>query len=316
MRVYRALLTCGGLPREDVVAEAGLAGPRVRQALETLARLRLVLTLPGEGGILTAISPDTAAAELVGAEEAQLHRRQRELDRIRCELAALTPSYTKALLDRNARETIDVMHSRDQVVALIVECTAKCSREVLSVQPGGGRPPELLAEALPRDLAMLERGVAMRTLYQHTARYSLPTQRHVQTMTEAGAQVRTLGELFGMTLIFDRETVFLPVAGESAAAVVLREPSAVAFLCGVFESSWSMAEPFAPAYGDRISTELQTTIVRLLAGGAKDELIARKLGMSLRTCRRHIADLMHDLGAGSRFQAGYRAGRLEEDIAG
>jgi DNA-binding NarL/FixJ family response regulator len=44
-----------------------------------------------------------------------------------------------------------------------------------------------------------------------------------------------------------------------------------------------------------------------MAGGAKDELIARRLGISLRTCRRYIADLTKDLGAQSRFQAGVLA---------
>ncbi|WP_410092509.1 hypothetical protein [Streptomyces sp. uw30] len=32
---------------------------------------------------------------------------------------------------------------------------------------------------------------------------------------------------------------------------------------------------------------------------------ALRLGMSVRTCRRHIADTMVELGAQSRFQAGY-----------
>ncbi|KOG32387.1 hypothetical protein ADK34_09305 [Streptomyces viridochromogenes] len=47
----------------------------------------------------------------------------------------------------------------------------------------------------------------------------------------------------------------------------------------------------------------------LLAQGAKDEVIARRLGMSLRTCRRHIAELLEELGAESRFQGGALAER-------
>jgi DNA-binding CsgD family transcriptional regulator len=55
---------------------------------------------------------------------------------------------------------------------------------------------------------------------------------------------------------------------------------------------------------------LQQRIVQLLADGAKDETIARALGMSVRTCRRHIADIMRRLDAVSRFQAGANAVRL------
>jgi DNA-binding NarL/FixJ family response regulator len=41
-----------------------------------------------------------------------------------------------------------------------------------------------------------------------------------------------------------------------------------------------------------------------------DETAARRLGTSLRTYRRRVAELMAALEAGSRFQAGVRAGEL------
>ena len=46
-----------------------------------------------------------------------------------------------------------------------------------------------------------------------------------------------------------------------------------------------------------------------LAGGAKDEQIARALGLSVRTVRRRVAELLDELGADSRFQAGVEAVR-------
>ena len=46
-----------------------------------------------------------------------------------------------------------------------------------------------------------------------------------------------------------------------------------------------------------------------LARGAKDEQIARTLGLSLRTVRRRVAELLDDLEASSRFQAGVEAVR-------
>lgn len=50
-------------------------------------------------------------------------------------------------------------------------------------------------------------------------------------------------------------------------------------------------------------------ILAQLADGVKDETAAQRLGMSVRTYRRHVADLYSDLGANSRFQAGMRAER-------
>jgi DNA-binding NarL/FixJ family response regulator len=50
-------------------------------------------------------------------------------------------------------------------------------------------------------------------------------------------------------------------------------------------------------------------VLRLLAAGAKDDAIARKLAVSDRTVRRLIAMLMRELAAESRFQLGLRAVR-------
>jgi DNA-binding NarL/FixJ family response regulator len=91
---------------------------------------------------------------------------------------------------------------------------------------------------------------------------------------------------------------------------VIREPSTVAYLCEIFEQTWDRATPFANAATqglEEVSREIHETIIRLLAAGHKDEAIARRLGMSLRTARRHIADIMEELGAASRFQAGAQA---------
>ncbi|MBZ5735679.1 LuxR C-terminal-related transcriptional regulator [Nocardioides sp. TRM66260-LWL] len=50
-------------------------------------------------------------------------------------------------------------------------------------------------------------------------------------------------------------------------------------------------------------------ILEQLAVGAQDDQIARLLGVSLRTVRRRVADVMAELGAESRFQAGVEAVR-------
>jgi DNA-binding NarL/FixJ family response regulator len=51
-------------------------------------------------------------------------------------------------------------------------------------------------------------------------------------------------------------------------------------------------------------------ILRLLSAGQKDEAAARSMGVSVRTYRRRVAELMALLGAESRFQAGERARAL------
>ncbi|MEW1722825.1 hypothetical protein [Streptomyces sp. NPDC093109] len=260
-----------------------------------------------------AVSPYTAVAELVGPEEYVLRHRLESIERTRARLSTLIPLYEEARRRSADSGAIEVVEARSRVMLLISDAAARCSEEALTVQPGGGRPAGHLERALPRDLEMLGRGVRLRTLYQHTARYSPGTQEYVREVSAAGGEVRTLSELFGKMLVFDRSTAFLPVWDNPDAAVVLREPSAVAFLRSVFATAWGLAEPFSASYTAATTTQLRDTIAGQLAEGAKDEVIARKLGMSLRTCRRHIAELMEELGADSRFQAGYLLGLRTQD---
>ncbi|WP_250280907.1 LuxR C-terminal-related transcriptional regulator [Frankia sp. CiP1_Cm_nod2] len=58
-------------------------------------------------------------------------------------------------------------------------------------------------------------------------------------------------------------------------------------------------------------SDSERLLLRLLSLGAKDEAAARHLGVSVRTVRRMIADLMRRMGARSRFQAGILAAKKD-----
>jgi hypothetical protein len=113
-------------------------------------------------------------------------------------------------------------------------------------------------------------------------------------------------------LIYDQELVFLPErSGDQRrpGAAVVREPTLVAFLCSVFEFMWDSATPFVVESQKATATsdDLKQSIIRLMVLGYKDEMVARRLGMSVRTCTRHISEITEELEATSRFQAGYNA---------
>jgi DNA-binding CsgD family transcriptional regulator len=146
----------------------------------------------------------------------------------------------------------------------------------------------------------------MRILYQHTARSSRGTHSYVEQVTRLGAQVRTLDDQFMRFLIFDRECAVFATPGNPNGAVVIRNPYVVAFMVETYERLWLTAEPFeADGTQPEIMDDLKDAIVRLLMAGMTDAAVARRLGMSVRTCRRHIAEIMTALDAESRFQAGY-----------
>jgi hypothetical protein len=76
-----------------------------------------------------------------------------------------------------------------------------------------GQRVEVLREAMARTEGMLQRGVRMRTLYQHTAQYSPNTTAYVEIVSNLGAEVRTLGEGFMRMLAFDGEIVVIEPKG-------------------------------------------------------------------------------------------------------
>lgn len=298
-------------------AELGLTPEAVDAALAALAEHRLIHAVDGW---LSVLDPGLAADVATAPLQAAIRQRQTRIDLVRGQFAELSESYLHAVRGRSLQ--IEVISRMEEVRAALTRAAAECTVEVLACQPGGNRVPEALEEALRRDTNTLARGVRMRSLYHHTARFNGPSQAYVATLSLLGAEYRTAHELFGRLIVFDAKLAFIPQIGGEWGAVLIREPSIVRYLCTIFEQTWTLAQPFSDAVVDgleRVSRDIDRSIAHLLAAGLKDEAIGRRLGMSLRTVRRHIADIMEELGAGSRFQAGVlmaARGLLDEVPAG
>lgn len=307
--VYSWIRKHRALDRSAIADDLSIPEQEAADSLQRLLAARLVHIDPADPTAGFAVAPETAAAQLADPIEARIREERQHVAWIREELNRFTPLYHRGQPSNS--QFIEVLGSLQEVRDAISRAAAGCTQEMLTCQPGGGaRVPEAMEEAIGRDQEMLGRGIRIRTLYHHTARFNGPSQAYVAAASALGARYRTAHELFGRLIVFDREIAFIPVMDDSWGAVVLREPNAVAYLCTVFEQTWDRATPFTDAASqglEQVSNEIQETIVRLLASGLKDETIARRLGMSLRTARRHIADIMEQLEAGSRFQAGVAA---------
>ncbi|MFE2322341.1 LuxR C-terminal-related transcriptional regulator [Streptomyces sp. NPDC059385] len=308
---YGQAVRMGRFERASIAATLSVSPEEVARTELVLRHLKLLQPMPGDPSVLVPVGPDVAAADLVGAAEAQIRDLQSAVTDVRTKLLSLTPLYFEGRRERNRVEAFDLINDATLVQSMINERRQQCHSEVLMIQPGGPRPPEVLSAARETAHEMLGRGVRVRTLYQHTARSDLPTRSYVREITEAGAEVRTADEVIDRLFIYDREIAFLPERtadpGRPPGAAVVREPTLVAFLCSVFDHLWDGATPFvpenpkAPATGD----DVKRSIMRLMAKGFKDEMVARRLGMSVRTCRRHIAEITEEMEATSRFQAGF-----------
>ncbi|GHC72245.1 helix-turn-helix transcriptional regulator [Streptomyces flavofungini] len=207
---------------------------------------------------------------------------------------------------------ITVLDGFERINTAIDRAMADATDEVLTVQPGGVRSPEVLADALPREQELLARGCRMRTLYQHTTRHSLPALAHYEQL-DGDVEVRTLNEVTERMVVLDHSVAFIPASKDRTVALEVRQPAIVDYLITTFERLWRLATPMFPHAAQLPAengiTTRQHAIAELLVEGLTDTEIAKRLGMNVRTAREHIAKLAAILGSNSRAQLGYLIGQ-------
>lgn len=167
----------------------------------------------------------------------------------------------------------------------------------------------------PREDAMatvvgeaVRQGRASRAIYPFRAwADARPT---LELRVSAGEQVRLLPELPTRMFIIGSTHAILPepLGFMDEPRSLVRQAGLVHALSLWFEALWERASPL-PGAGTGERRELNRLLLQELSRGAKDEQMARTLGISLRTVRRRVASMMAELGVESRFQAGVEAVR-------
>jgi sugar-specific transcriptional regulator TrmB len=307
--VYRVMLTDPGVDLDVLAEQLGVPATEVREAVQRLIDLSLV-TERSPGRIYVPANPDVALDALLSLEQAELSRRERQLLEARAELSRLVRNRDDELTPvREVRRIDDI----DRVLEVLRELFARCYQEALNVLPGDSPPRESLDKAAAYDLAVLQRGVQFRNLYTRRQLNDDAMRDYMHMMRDHGAEIRIADTLPHRLVIFDRTVSFLPIDPRRprAGALVVREPAITANLVMLFESLWARAQTMeeALAAAAPAASELDRSVLMLMSSGVKDEAAARQLGISDRTYRRHVADILVRLGASSRFQAGVEAVR-------
>jgi sugar-specific transcriptional regulator TrmB len=206
---------------------------------------------------------------------------------------------------------ITELHGLEKINNFIHAVVNDCREELLTAQPNGRRPATALEIAESRDVKALERGVSMRTLYQHSARHSPATREYVAEVVRRGAEVRTLDEFFRRLIVVDRQVAIVPASDNHEVAIAIHDTSLVAYLVDIFERSWERAQPFNLSGNQverSIAADVRAMTIRLLVEGHSDPASAKRLGVSTRTYAGYIAALKDEYGVQTRFQLGYAMG--------
>ncbi|MEU1001424.1 LuxR C-terminal-related transcriptional regulator [Streptomyces tibetensis] len=277
-----------------------------------LLDLGLVQRLPD--GSLAAIPPRLAAGARLDHLEDVIEEKRTALATLRASINRAQDAYLESY-GKGESHLIRAVRGQEAISATLSAAVHACQQELLTAQPGGGRPQELLDKALESDLEAIGRGVAQRTIYQHTIRTHQPTLTYAERISQAGGEVRTLDEVFDRLIVCDRKIAFIPDPGSERrdTALAVEHPGVVRYLVGLFDHAWQRAQPLRKFPSSRLppllTDEVRRTILRHMVNGHTDEAIASRLGMSPRSVSNHMRWAAELFGSRSRAQLAYLIGK-------
>ncbi|GIG69188.1 helix-turn-helix domain-containing protein [Phytomonospora endophytica] len=213
---------------------------------------------------------------------------------------------------------VEIIEGLDEVDRLFEDLGASVEREILSMfgwRASAPRSPEATERGLASMIALHDRGVAARTIFINRVGTVPHFGPHVMHLRDLGHEIRLMPAIPVQMAVYDRRIAVLPVDPDdtAAGALVIRGQVLARSLVAVFEHAWQHAAvpsgPPGPELTDTL-TDQHLHVLRMQAGGAKDEAIGRAMGISPRTVSRLVSEVHEALGTSSRFQTAVVATRL------
>ncbi|GAA1908191.1 helix-turn-helix transcriptional regulator [Streptomyces sodiiphilus] len=305
--VYRHFLRNPDTAADSLHLTLGLPRERVAHCLDRLQELGLLQ--PGEEpDRLLPTPPETALARLtelrlreVYQEVQSITQSRHILDNLRAETS------TEVFTTRGVEQLEDGARTRSRRE----ELAFFARKEILSVQPSAGFPAEHIDHCRPLWVRSLRRGVKLRKVVSSSALDCRRTADYLGELVSHGALVRVADKVTEHVLVYDRQAALVPLDpwDTSRGSLVAHGSGLVTNLVALFEKIWAetanvsvVLQKPEPSEESALS-EIQRRVLTLMCTVGKDETGARGLGVSVRTYRRYIADVMQRLGAASRAQA-------------
>ena len=296
-----------------VAAHVGLSAEAARAELTVLAELMLVNAGPG-GGPYFAIPPEQALEVLLAAEEARISECRRRAGKGGGgggggSSRPSSPAGACATRAGSSSRSTTLRSSRPG-----------CSSWLHS--GGRTRSPSFFRGRMPLRRWALSPGSTTScsveaSRYERSSRtrpWRSPDTGATTSPVRPGAGCRSVPSGTPTRLVIVDETAQSCRRAQAPAALVMKDPDLVAPITALLlDAVWHASAPVLaernPAEGDEFSDARVRQVVALLAQGQKDEAIARRLQISVRTVRRLVSASLTALHAESRFEAGVIAVR-------
>jgi DNA-binding CsgD family transcriptional regulator len=306
-RLYQRAVPVSGSTVEVAAAALGCDPHDVPDVLAPLVRHGIAGI---DDGLVHVLSLTAVVSAFISREAEKATRTRERLDA----LATAIPFLTGATTRPGPGEVEDLLPLDGEVsrggnpLQLLTNIVTESRGDLLWFRPDAWRMPRESAMAKVVGAAIAS-GRRSRAIYPVLALHEAPDV--LMARARAGEQVRVVAELPTRLIVLGTTHAVVPepLGMADEPRVLVRQRSLVEALTMLFELMWERAAPVPDLDLGEARPDLRRFLLQQLAAGAKDEQIARALGISLRTVRRRVADLLIDLGVDSRFQAGVEAVR-------
>jgi Sugar-specific transcriptional regulator TrmB len=305
-QIYTALIRHPRTTAADLAEHCGLSAQQVTRGLSRLTVSGMASRVPGRPPLYLAAAPDVALGELASAKAAELRG-------VRATIEELMEVFREASRFTHPAELVEVVTGADNISGRVARLQESAQVQIR----GFDRPPYIDRPGgnLDDEHRRLTDGIRYRVIYDREA-IAIPGRLHNDILVSSaqGERSRVRPELPIKMLMADEQIAVIPISSSphvADAAYVIHPSALLDALVTLFEAEWARAVPLAKMIGDdqpEQTVDAETgTLLTLLAAGQTDAGIARALGWSPRTTQRRVQQLMQNLNATTRFQAGMNA---------
>lgn len=305
--VYLAILN-QTTPTRDSLRATGISTADLDHALPLLHWRGLVdISVPD---VLTVPAPDLALSTYA----ATLERQARNVRSTTAELARIWRRNRVEEGGVPPEELIRRLRTFDDVTEAVMQAVPAANESIRAMVTTGPR----LERIITGDLAPLFRradpaDTIVRTLLVDVDALSNPEVADLlQRADQDGFAIRVGASVPFHAIVIDGNLAILEDAVPDTGGRLLRDPLLVRAVEDLIRRTFTAGldvndSPSAPA-GSELDRR-DRTILTMLAAGATDQTVARRVQVSQRTVERRIRALMDELDAKTRFQAGVRAAK-------
>lgn len=241
----------------------------------------------------------------------QIQHEEKTAARLRQELTELRD---RAPRPASAHDLVEILADADAVRRASTELMWLAEREVLVINTEHFRSGPGPARSNP---PQVDEGTAvLRNIYTKAYLQEPNLKTYVDLSVASGNVVRIAATAPMKLVIVDDHRALVPLEPTGlTASLLVKAPHLVTALRELFESVWRRSTDYPAARaGARVDAEArlhdeQRRILNMLVAGLKDDVIARDLGVSLRTVRRHVARLQDHFRVDNRMALAVEANR-------